>query len=152
MNHFAVVHYAECELTQCGRNVNSLHQCLWLLLSKGRNQNVRLIWIKTHMREYAYKCRMQEILNALNDSTRRAALAIIWDGGEHCVCELMGRLDASQSRMSRHMKILREAGLVVDRRDAQWVRYRRNPSTAREVKAVVSAVLKTEKFLEKELA
>ncbi|WP_457771857.1 ArsR/SmtB family transcription factor [Phycobium rhodophyticola] len=69
---------------------------------------------------------MQQILNALCDPTRRSALAILWDGGEHCVCELMGRLDASQSRMSRHMKILREAGLVIDRRDAQWVRYRRN--------------------------
>jgi len=39
----------------------------------------------------------------------------------------MAWLDASQSRMSRRMKMLREVGLVLDRRDAQWVRYRRNP-------------------------
>ncbi|THH36135.1 metalloregulator ArsR/SmtB family transcription factor [Aliishimia ponticola] len=95
---------------------------------------------------------MQRILDALGDSTRRAALAIIWDGGEHCVCELMDRLDASQSRMSRHMKVLREAGLVVDRRDAQWVRYRQNPDIPREIAAVITAVLRAEKMFEQEMA
>lgn len=95
---------------------------------------------------------MQEILNALCGSTRRAALSIVWDGGEHCVCELMDRLDASQSRMSRHMKVLREAGLVIDRRDAQWVRYRRNPDIAPEIMTVISAVLNAEKALEQEMA
>ena len=55
------------------------------------------------------------------------ALRLVWDGREHCVCELMRELGASQSRMSRHMAALKTAGLVVDRRDAQWVRYRRTP-------------------------
>ncbi|SNS91073.1 ArsR family transcriptional regulator [Antarctobacter heliothermus] len=95
---------------------------------------------------------MQDILNALCDSTRRAALAILWDGGEHCVCELMERLDVSQSRMSRHMKVLREAGLVLDRRDAQWVRYRRNPDLSPEIIDVISAVLTAETSLEQEMA
>lgn len=87
---------------------------------------------------------MQEILTAICDPTRRAALALVWDGGEHCVCELMARLDASQSRMSRHMKVLRQAGLVLDRRDAQWVRYRRNPDLAPDLAAVIDAVLAAE--------
>jgi len=87
---------------------------------------------------------MQDILAAICDPTRRAALALLWDGGEHCVCELMARLDASQSRMSRHMKVLRETGLVLDRRDAQWVRYRRNPDLAPELAAVIDAVLAAE--------
>ena len=104
------------------------------------------------MRLGAYQSVMQDILTALCDSTRRAALAVIWDGGEHCVCELMERLDASQSRMSRHMKVLREAGLVLDRRDAQWVRYRRNPDLSPEIMAVISAVLDAEKPLEQEAA
>lgn len=104
------------------------------------------------MRHNAYAYVMQQILNALCDSTRRSALAILWDGGEHCVCELMDRLDASQSRMSRHMKILREAGLVTDRRDAQWVRYRRDPNIAPDVMLAISAVLKAEKTLEMEMA
>lgn len=104
------------------------------------------------MRQSAYESFMQEILNALCDSTRRAALAILWDGDEHCVCELMERLDASQSRMSRHMKVLREIGLVVDRRDAQWVRFRRNPDIAPEITTVISAVLNAEKVFEQEMA
>ena len=84
---------------------------------------------------------MQDVLTAICEPTRRAALALLWDGGEHCVCELMTRLDASQSRMSRHMKVLREAGLVLDRRDAQWVRYRRNPDLPAATVAIVDAIL-----------
>ncbi len=95
---------------------------------------------------------MQEILAALADPTRRAALALLWDGGEHCVCELMTRLGASQSRMSRHMKALREAGVVLDRRDAQWVRYRRNPGLAPELAAVIDAVLAAENGTERKVA
>ncbi len=95
---------------------------------------------------------MQELLTALCDPTRRAALALLWGGGEHCVCELMARLDASQSRMSRHMKVLREAGVVLDRRDAQWVRYRRNPDLAPKLAAVIDAVLAAEKSSERKVA
>ena len=95
---------------------------------------------------------MQDVLTAICDPTRRAALALLWNGGEHCVCELMARLDASQSRMSRHMKVLREAGLVLDRRDAQWVRYRRNPDLAPDLAAVIDAVLAAEHELELEIA
>jgi ArsR family transcriptional regulator len=95
---------------------------------------------------------MQAILTAISDPTRRSALALVWDGDEHCVCELMARLDASQSRMSRHMKVLREAGLVLDRRDAQWVRYRRNPDLEPELAAVIDAVLTAERHFQKEAA
>ena len=80
-------------------------------------------------------------LMALAERTRLAAVSILWDGSEHCVCELMKRLDATQSRMSRHMLTLKQAGLVVDRRDAQWVRYRLNPDMRPEVRAVLAAVM-----------
>jgi ArsR family transcriptional regulator len=81
------------------------------------------------------------ILSALAEPTRLAALRLLWDGEEHCVCELMKKIDASQSRMSRHMAALKIVGLVIDRRDAQWVRYRRNPALAPEVVAIVDAVM-----------
>ncbi|WP_026784882.1 ArsR/SmtB family transcription factor [Pleomorphomonas koreensis] len=81
------------------------------------------------------------ILSALADPTRLAAIRLLWDGEEHCVCELMRKIDASQSRMSRHMAALKVAGLVVDRRDAQWVRYRRNPNLQAAVVALVGAAL-----------
>jgi ArsR family transcriptional regulator, arsenate/arsenite/antimonite-responsive transcriptional repressor len=70
-------------------------------------------------------------------------LQIIWDGDEHCVCELMERLSATQSRMSRHMARLKSAGLLTDRRDAQWVRYRRNPALPAAWVSVVDAILAT---------
>lgn len=81
------------------------------------------------------------ILSALAEPTRLEALRLVWDGREHCVCELMRELGATQSRMSRHITALKLAGLVIDRRDAQWVRYRRAPNLPREVVALVDAAL-----------
>jgi len=81
------------------------------------------------------------VLSALAEPTRLEALRLLWDGREHCVCELMRDLGASQSRMSRHMATLKMAGLVSDRRDAQWVRYRRAPKLPREIVKLVDAAL-----------
>lgn len=81
------------------------------------------------------------VLSALAEPTRLEALRLIWDGQEHCVCELMRELGTTQSRMSRHMAALKVAGLVTDRRDAQWVRYRRAPNLPRKVVAVIDAAL-----------
>jgi ArsR family transcriptional regulator len=81
------------------------------------------------------------LLTALAEPTRLAALRMLWDGAEHCVCELMKELGASQSRMSRHMAALKAVGLVSDRRDAQWVRYRIRPDLPADVTALVAAAL-----------
>jgi ArsR family transcriptional regulator len=81
------------------------------------------------------------ILAALAEPTRLAALRLLRDGQEHCVCELMRRLGVSQSRMSRHMATLRQAGLVRDRRDAQWVRYRLNPDLPPAWRRLLEAAL-----------
>lgn len=84
---------------------------------------------------------IDDLLGALSEPTRLRALQILWDGEEHCVCELMDRLDATQSRMSRHLARLKAAGLLTDRRDAQWVRYRRNPDLEAGSVAIVDAIL-----------
>lgn len=81
------------------------------------------------------------LLSALSEPTRLRALQIVWDGDEHCVCELMDRLGVTQSRMSRHMARLKVAGLLTDRRDAQWVRYRRNPHVPAPWNAVIETAL-----------
>lgn len=81
------------------------------------------------------------VMAALSDPTRLSALRLLWDGKEHCVCELMKRLGTTQSRMSRHMGVLKNAGLVIDRRDAQWVRYRRNPALSPKLAAIADAVI-----------
>ena len=69
-------------------------------------------------------------------------MRLLHDGREHCVCELMERIGATQSRMSRHMQTLKEAGLVTDRRDGAWVRYSRAPDLAPEIAALLDAALR----------
>lgn len=81
------------------------------------------------------------VLSALAEPTRLEAMRLLADGSEHCVCELMRKLGASQSRMSRHMQVLKQAGLVVDRRDAQWVRYRINPDLSPPLVRLLEAAL-----------
>ncbi len=87
------------------------------------------------------KTTLENVLVALADPTRRRALRLLHATEELCVCELMKKLGASQSRMSRHMSALKAAGLALDRRDAQWVRYRRNPSVPAPIAAVVKSIL-----------
>ena len=92
------------------------------------------------------------LLSALAEPTRLGAMQILADGQEHCVCQLMARLEASQSRMSRHMQTLKQAGLVTDRRDAQWVRYRLNPRLAPDLRAILDAVLASAEIDERKAA
>jgi len=66
--------------------------------------------------------RTVERLRALSDPTRLEILALL-KPGEQCVCELTSALGAAQSRLSFHLKVLKEAGLVTDRRDGRWVYY-----------------------------
>lgn len=80
-------------------------------------------------------------LSALGEPTRLAMMQILWDRGEHCACELIERLGATQSRVSRHMQVLQQAGLVAGRRDAQWVRYRINPDLPADIHRVLEAVM-----------
>ena len=59
---------------------------------------------------------------ALSDETRLRLIALL-AGGEQCVCDLTDALDAAQSRLSFHLKVLKDAGLVTDRKDGRWVYY-----------------------------
>ena len=68
--------------------------------------------------------------------TRLRALLLIQQERELCVCELPEALDLSQPKISRHLAQLRKAGLLLTRRDSQWVYYRINdtlPAWARSV-------------------
>ena len=89
------------------------------------------------------------VLSALSEPTRLGAIRLLADGAEHCVCEMMARLGVTQSRMSRHMQTLKQAGLVVDRRDAQWVRYRLNPKLEPTTRKILEAVLTAVEYEER---
>lgn len=60
---------------------------------------------------------------ALADETRLAMLWLLFENREICVCDLMGALDITQSKASRHLAALRHAGLVDDRREGTWSYY-----------------------------
>ena len=65
------------------------------------------------------------IFKALADDTRVRVLKLL-GLGELCVCEIAAALEMEQPRLSFHLRILKEAGIVVDRRQERWVLYRLN--------------------------
>jgi ArsR family transcriptional regulator, arsenate/arsenite/antimonite-responsive transcriptional repressor len=66
--------------------------------------------------------RAARVFHALSDETRLALVVLLRDG-ERCVCELTDALQAAQSRLSFHLKVLKEAGLISDRREGRWSYY-----------------------------
>jgi ArsR family transcriptional regulator len=66
------------------------------------------------------------IFRALSDETRLRILKLL-EEGELCICKIMEVMDMKQSRISRHLGILKNAGLVTDRRDGKWVHYSLTP-------------------------
>ena len=76
--------------------------------------------------------RAAELFQALSDATRLSILEML-RGGELCVCDLQDALDAAQSRLSFHLRVLKEAGLVSDRKEGRWSYYRIVPEALAEV-------------------
>jgi ArsR family transcriptional regulator len=66
--------------------------------------------------------RLLELLQALAEEKRLRILETL-GAGEACVCELQEALGMTQSLLSHHLRVLREAGLVEDRRDGRWIYY-----------------------------
>jgi ArsR family transcriptional regulator, arsenate/arsenite/antimonite-responsive transcriptional repressor len=73
-----------------------------------------------------------ERLQALAEPTRLQIVERL-AGGECCVCDLQGALDAAQSRLSFHLKKLKEAGILEDRREGRWAYYSLVPGALDEV-------------------
>jgi ArsR family transcriptional regulator, arsenate/arsenite/antimonite-responsive transcriptional repressor len=73
----------------------------------------------------------------------RFRLVQLLAGGERCVCELQDDLDAAQSRLSFHLKKLKEAGIVSDRRDGRWVYYALVPEALEEMRGFLGEVKET---------
>jgi len=78
------------------------------------------------------RARAAELFHALSDETRLGILEKL-RGGEQCVCDLQDDLEAAQSRLSFHLRVLREAGLVSDRKEGRWSYYSIIPEALREV-------------------
>lgn len=77
---------------------------------------------------------------ALVDPTRRRILALLQQGGERCVCVLYETLDLPQPKVSRHLGVLRTAGIVATRREGLWIHYRIHPDLPGWARRVLVAV------------
>jgi ArsR family transcriptional regulator len=80
--------------------------------------------------------RAAQLFHALSDETRLDIVQRL-RGGERCVCDLTDLLDAAQSRLSFHLKVLKDAGLVTDRRESRWVHYSLNREAFAEVQELL---------------
>jgi ArsR family transcriptional regulator, arsenate/arsenite/antimonite-responsive transcriptional repressor len=83
--------------------------------------------------------RATHLFHALSDRTRLSILRRL-RLGERCVCDLTDAMDAAQSRLSFHLKVLKDAGLVTDRRQGRWMYYTLNTDTLAEVGELVDAL------------
>ena len=102
-----------------------------------------------------------KILKALGDETRLRILKLLLKR-ELCVCELEAALNLSQSKVSRHLTVLRSVGLVQDRREGQWIFYSLPKTKTDFEKSIVQLIKNTlwdseqvkedEKRLEKKLS
>ena len=83
--------------------------------------------------------RAVRLFHALSDGTRLSILQRL-RMGERCVCDLTDALDAAQSRLSFHLKVLKEAGLVTDRRDGRWMYYTLDTEALADVSELIEAL------------
>jgi ArsR family transcriptional regulator len=67
---------------------------------------------------------LANVFKALSDETRLRMLGLLLDRGELCVCDFVEVLEITQSKASRHLRHLVNAGLLDDRREAIWVYFR----------------------------
>jgi len=95
--------------------------------------------------------RAVQLFHALSDPTRLSVLRRL-RFGEQCVCNLTDALDAAQSRLSFHLKVLKDAGLVADRREGRWMYYTVNPDALAEIADAVELLGSTPTAAERRAA
>lgn len=80
--------------------------------------------------------RVRRLFHALSDETRVRILQHL-RSGEQCVCDLTDAFQAGQSRLSFHLKVLKDVGLVVDRPEGRWTYYSLNSAVLEELEEFI---------------
>ena len=88
--------------------------------------------------------RAAAFFHALSDETRLEILDRLRDG-ERCVCELTGVMKTAQSRLSFHLKVLKEAGLISDRPEGRWMYYALNERALEDAEETIRTLKKAAK-------
>lgn len=82
------------------------------------------------------------LFKALSDDTRLQLMLLIMAEQEMCVCEMTHALNESQPKISRHLALLRQHELLLDRREGQWVYYRLSTTLDAGVQAILQHTLR----------
>lgn len=85
---------------------------------------------------------LAKIFKALGDETRLEIVRML-AGKERCVCEFHNSFAMSQPAISNHLRVLREADVVIDKREGRWIFYRLNPEAFHAVESICELVLPT---------
>ena|SRR5665213_2231608 len=80
--------------------------------------------------------RAVQLFHALSDETRVGIIEML-ESGERCVCDLQDTLNAAQSRLSFHLRVLKDAGIVTDRREGRWSYYELNRDAFDEAESIL---------------
>ncbi|MGB5134844.1 MAG: metalloregulator ArsR/SmtB family transcription factor [Prochlorococcaceae cyanobacterium] len=75
----------------------------------------------------------RRLLKALAEPLRLQVIEAL-GGGERCVCDLTADLGLAQSKLSFHLKVLKQAGLLADRQEGRWIYYRLRPEAIEELR------------------
>jgi ArsR family transcriptional regulator len=86
-----------------------------------------------------HRAKAVEVFHALGDDTRLEILDRL-RGGERCVCELTDALQTGQSRLSFHLKVLKDAGLIHDRPEGRWIYYSINSDAVEELEHLIQSL------------
>jgi len=84
--------------------------------------------------------KLARVFKALADETRLKILALILEHKELCVCDLVVTLGITQSKASRHLRYLVNAGILSDRREGSWMLYRVVEQADEEITKVISTL------------
>ncbi|MGF7167505.1 ArsR family transcriptional regulator [Pantoea sp. AN62] len=101
-----------------------------------RLQQTRLVAVR-HEGEIMPSLLPLQLFKNLSDETRLSLVLLLREKGELCVCELVSILKETQPKISRHLALLRESGLLIDRRDGKWIHYRLSPHMPAWAAAVI---------------
>lgn len=82
-----------------------------------------------------------DLFSLLSDETRLRCLVLLQKKKELCVCEISQIIESIQPKISRHLALMRNSGLVLDERRGQWVYYSLNPSLPDWAKKIIESTL-----------
>jgi ArsR family transcriptional regulator len=83
---------------------------------------------------------LRDTFKALADETRLQIMVLLLENDELCVCDFVGALAQTQSKVSRHLRYLYNTGLVKDRREGLWMHYRMSPALTPAQRVIVDAL------------